>query len=71
MLTLFAGIGFVFATGGVIYFLNLWAFGLFVGITICGTIYWSVYQHFLARWWYAPTGPGSDEEIPVKSSERP
>ena len=53
----FAGTGFVFAAGGLIYFLNLWAFWLFLATTVLGVLCWILFQRHLARWLYAPDGP--------------
>lgn len=66
-----AGVGSVGATGGVIYFLMPIAAWAFAAAGVAAIILGGVHQVFLARWWFAPSGPGGKEEEPDVSQETP
>ena len=61
-LTMIAVFGSLGATGGVIWFLMPEAAWLFAAVVFLAAILLSIYQWFLARWWFGPGAPGTGEK---------
>lgn len=57
-----AGLALVGAFGGVIWYLSKTAFGVFVIASVIGTLVFSGFHVFLARWWFGADGPGAKDE---------
>jgi len=56
------------AVGGVIYFLNPWAFWLFGGSTVVAILIYLAFSFHIASWWSASDGSSSTEEEPPKET---
>jgi len=64
LIAMFGGLGLAGATGGIIYHLEpgaIWSFGASLLIASFGQVW---FHSRLARWWFAPEGPGSSHSGP-------